>query len=41
LAGIPFIDAAALVVVGASGPALACALAVPLGRWAQRLAAAD
>ena len=41
LAGIPFIDAAALVVVGAPGPALACALAVPLGRWAQRLAAAD
>jgi 4-hydroxybenzoate polyprenyltransferase len=41
LAGIPLIDAAALVVVNAPGPALACALAVPLGRLAQRLAAAN
>jgi 4-hydroxybenzoate polyprenyltransferase len=41
LAGIPLVDAAALVVINAPGPALACALAVPLGRLAQRLAAAD
>lgn len=39
LAFIPLIDAAALVVAGAWWPAMACALAVPLGRWAQRLAA--
>lgn len=39
LAFIPFIDAIALLLVGAWIPALACALAVPLGRWAQRLAA--
>lgn len=37
---IPLIDAAALLAVGAWGPALACACAIPLGRWAQRLAAA-
>ena len=41
LAGIPLVDAAALLVMNAPGPALACALAVPLGRLAQRLAAAD
>lgn len=37
---IPLIDAGALLLVGAWGPALACAAAIPLGRWAQRLAAA-
>ncbi len=40
LAFIPLIDALALALVGAWLPALACACAVPLGRWAQRLAAA-
>ncbi|MBI5769514.1 MAG: UbiA family prenyltransferase [Verrucomicrobia bacterium] len=40
LAFIPLIDAVALLCVGAWTPALACAVAVPLGRWAQRLAAA-
>jgi 4-hydroxybenzoate polyprenyltransferase len=40
LAFIPLIDAGALLIVGAWWPALACAAAVPLGRWAQRLAAA-
>jgi predicted permease len=40
LAFIPLIDALALVWVGAWLPAAACALAVPLGRWAQRRAAA-
>lgn len=40
LAFIPLIDAIALLVVGAWIPALICAAAVPLGRWAQRLAAA-
>lgn len=40
LAFIPLVDAAALLVVAAWLPALACAIAVPLGRWAQRLAAA-
>ena len=40
LAFIPLIDAIALLLVGAWIPALACAAAVPLGRWAQRLAAA-
>jgi hypothetical protein len=39
LAFIPLIDAIALLLVGAWGPAMACAAAVPLGRWAQRLAA--
>ncbi len=39
LAFIPLIDALVLLLVGAWGPALACAAAVPLGRWAQRLAA--
>jgi 4-hydroxybenzoate polyprenyltransferase len=39
LAFIPLVDAVALLVVGAWGPAMACAVAVPLGRWAQRLAA--
>lgn len=39
LAFIPFLDAVALAIVGAWLPALACAAAVPLGRWAQRLAA--
>jgi 4-hydroxybenzoate polyprenyltransferase len=40
LAFIPLIDAIALLLVGAWLPAMACAAAVPLGRWAQRLAAA-
>lgn len=39
LAFIPLVDAIALALVGAWLPALACAAAVPLGRWAQRLAA--
>ncbi|MGH8017301.1 MAG: UbiA family prenyltransferase [Opitutaceae bacterium] len=39
LAFIPLIDASALLLAGAWAPAMACALAVPLGRWAQRLAA--
>jgi 4-hydroxybenzoate polyprenyltransferase len=39
LAFIPLIDAVALLLIGAWIPALACAMAVPLGRWAQRLAA--
>ncbi len=39
LAFIPLIDAMALALVGAWLPALACAAAIPLGRWAQRLAA--
>ena len=39
LAFIPLLDAGALLLAGAWVPALACALAVPLGRWAQRLAA--
>jgi 4-hydroxybenzoate polyprenyltransferase len=39
LAFIPLIDAIALLLVGAWLPALACAMAIPLGRWAQRLAA--
>lgn len=39
LAFIPLIDAIALLLVGAWWPAMACAAAVPLGRWAQRMAA--
>jgi 4-hydroxybenzoate polyprenyltransferase len=39
LAFIPLIDAIALLLVTAWIPAMACALAIPLGRWAQRLAA--
>jgi 4-hydroxybenzoate polyprenyltransferase len=39
LAFIPLVDAVALLAAGAWLPALACAAAVPLGRWAQRLAA--
>jgi len=39
LAFIPLVDAIALLAVGAWIPAMACAAAVPLGRWAQRLAA--
>jgi 4-hydroxybenzoate polyprenyltransferase len=41
LAFIPLIDAIALLLAGAWLPALACAAAVPLGRWAQRLAASN
>jgi 4-hydroxybenzoate polyprenyltransferase len=39
LAFIPLIDAIALLLLEAWGPAMACAAAVPLGRWAQRLSA--
>jgi 4-hydroxybenzoate polyprenyltransferase len=39
LAFIPLIDGIALLLLGAWLPAMACATAVPLGRWAQRLAA--
>ncbi len=39
LAFIPFVDAAALLVSAAWIPAACCALAVPLGKWAQRKAA--
>lgn len=39
LAFIPLVDATALLFVGAWWPALACAAAVPLGRWAQKQAA--
>lgn len=39
LAFIPLIDAIALLLVGAWVPAMACAVTIPLGRWAQRLAA--
>lgn len=39
LAFMPLIDAIALLLAGAWIPALACALAIPFGRWAQRLAA--
>lgn len=39
LAFIPLIDAIVLLLAGAWTPALACAVAVPLGRWTQRLAA--
>jgi 4-hydroxybenzoate polyprenyltransferase len=40
LAFIPLLDATALLAVGALLPALACAAMIPLGRLAQRLAAA-
>ncbi len=39
LAFIPLLDAVALVAAGAWWPAVACAAAVPVGRWAQRRAA--
>lgn len=39
LAFMPLIDALALLVIGAWIPAFVCAMAVPVGRWAQRLAA--
>jgi 4-hydroxybenzoate polyprenyltransferase len=39
LAFIPLLDAVALAAVGAWLPAMACAAAVPIGRWAQRVAA--
>lgn len=41
LAFIPFVDASALLVIGAWLPAMCCAAAVPLGRWAQRKAASS
>lgn len=40
LAFIPLIDAIAVLLVGAWLPALVCALTIPVGRWAQRMAAA-
>jgi 4-hydroxybenzoate polyprenyltransferase len=40
LAFIPLIDAVVLLLAGAWIPALACVMAIPLGRWAQRIAAA-
>lgn len=39
LALIPLLDAVALLSIGAWWPAMACAVAIPFGRWAQRLAA--
>lgn len=39
LAFIPLIDAVALALAGAWPVAMACAAAIPLGRWTQRLAA--
>lgn len=36
---IPWVDAVALLVLGLWLPALCCVIAVPLGRWAQRMAA--
>lgn len=41
LAFIPFVDAAALLFVGAWIPAACCIGTVPLGRWAQRKAASS
>jgi len=41
LAFIPFVDAIALLIVGAWIPAACCTVAVPLGRWAQRKAASS
>ena len=41
LAFIPFVDALALLSVGAWPVAIACALAIPLGRLAQRLSASN
>ncbi|HLP00426.1 MAG TPA: UbiA family prenyltransferase [Opitutaceae bacterium] len=41
LAGIPLVDATALLVLGAWPWALVCAAMIPLGRGAQRLLAAD
>lgn len=39
LAFIPLVDAIALLLVGAWIPAAVCTAAIPLGRWAQRIAA--
>jgi ABC-type phosphate/phosphonate transport system permease subunit len=41
LAFIPFIDALALLASAAWIPAACCAVAVPLGKWAQRKAASS
>jgi len=41
LAFIPFVDAAVLLALSAWLPALCCALAVPLGKWAQKQAASS
>ena len=41
LAFIPFVDALALLVTTAWIPAACCAVAVPLGKWAQRKAASS
>ena len=41
LAFIPFVDAGVLIGCGAWAPAALCAIMVPLGRWAQRMVAAN
>lgn len=41
LAFIPFVDAVALLVSAAWIPAVCCAVALPLGKWAQRKAASS
>jgi len=41
LAFIPFVDAFALLASAAWIPAACCAVAVPLGKWAQRKAASS
>jgi hypothetical protein len=41
LAFIPFVDALALLATLAFLPAVSCAAAVPLGKWAQRKAASS
>ena len=41
LAFIPFVDAVALLAMGAWLPAACCAVAAPLGKWAQRKAASS
>ena len=41
LAFIPFVDAVALLAIGAWVPAGCCMLSVPLGKWAQRKAASS
>lgn len=38
---IPFVDAVALLAIGAGIAALCCAVAVPIGRWTQRKAASS
>ncbi len=41
LAFIPFVDAVALLAIGAWLPAVCCVVSVPLGKWAQRKAASS